>query len=170
MYAKYINNITLHTSLEKGATQYVDNPIKDDNLRNKIQLSCSFTCFNKNNMSGSSEGYYLYLFPTLVEDGEREIYMRVEFNHAKYGQTVPMICPKTTDKEGNIIPRENYTKILDIDNKSKIMTDLNALYDDMYIPIKIKYCQNKGGYVWYFSEVGKNENNPVFSLWEPKLR
>lgn len=173
MYAKYINNITLHTSLEKGATQYVDNPIKDDNLRSKIQLSCSFTCFNKNNMSGSSEGYYLYLFPTLVEDGEREIYMRVEFNHAKYGQTVPMICPKTTDEEGNIIqipPRENYTKTVDIDNKSKIMTDLNALYNDMYIPIKIKYCQNKGGYVWYFSEIGNNENNPVFNLWEPKLR
>ncbi len=172
LYAKYINNITLHTFLEKGVTQYVKNPISNNNLREKTQLSCNFTCFNKNNMSGSSEGYYLYLFPSLIEDGEREIYMRVEFNHAKYGQTVPMICPKTVE-EGNIIssfPRENYTKTLDIDNKSKIMTDLNALYDDMYIPIKIKYCQNKGGYVWYFSEVGKNENNPVFNLWEPKLR
>lgn len=164
LYAKYINNITLHTFLVKGATQYVENPISNNNLREKTQLSCNFTCFNKNNMSGSSEGYYLYLFPTLVEDGEREIYMRVEFNHAKYGQTVPMICPK----DG--FPRENYTTTVSKDNKDKIMTDLNALYNDMYIPIKIKYCENKGGYVWYFSDMGKNKNNPVFNLWEPKIR
>ena len=170
LYAKYINNITLHTFLEKGATQYVENPISDDNLREKTQLSCNFTCFNKNNMSGSSEGYYLYLFPTLVEDGEREIYMRVEFNHAKYGQTVPMICPRGKDKDGNIIqepPRENYTITV---YKDKKMTDLSALYNDMYIPIKIKYCEEKGGYVWYFSDLENGKNNPTFNLWEPKIR
>jgi hypothetical protein len=46
---------------------------------------------------------------------------------------------------------------------------------DMYDMTKfefseIKYCENKGGYVWYFSDMGKNKNNPVFNLWEPKIR
>ena len=170
-YTKFMNNITLDTILN-GAIEYVGNPIKDE----RLQLSCSFTCFNKNNMSGSSEGYYLYLFPTLVEEGEREIYMRVEFNHAKYGQTVPMICPRGKDKNGNIIqnpPRENYTKFLLDENGAKIkmmVTDLNALYDDMYIPIKIKYCDDKKSYVWYFSGLEEGKNNPTFNLWEPKIR
>lgn len=170
LYSKYINNITKHTSFNDGVEDYVYNTIEDVNLREKTQLSCNFTCFNKNNMSGSSEGYYLYLFPTLVEDGEREIYMRVEFNHAKYGQTVPMICPKTKDKGGNTIqslPRENYTAK---DKSLKRMTDLNALYDDMYIPIKIKYCDNRKAYVWHFSGLEKGKNNPTFNLWEPKIR
>ena len=168
-YAKFMNNITLDTKLN-NTIEYVGNPINDE----RLQLSCNFTCFNKNNMSGSSEGYYLYLFPTLVEEGEREIYMRVEFNHAKYGQTIPMILPRDADESGNTIPRENprenYTKTLDIDKKPKIMTDLNALYDDMYIPIKIKYCDDKKSYVWYFSDVEKGKNNPTFNLWEPKIR
>lgn len=164
-YAKFMNNIALDTILN-NTIEYVGNPINNE----RLQLSCNFTCFNKNNMSGSSEGYYLYLFPTLVEEGEREIYMRVEFNHAKYGQTIPMILPRETDESGNTIPRENYTKKLDIDKKSKIMTDLNALYDDMYIPIKIKYCDDKKSYVWYFSDVEKGKNNPTFNLWEPKIR
>ena len=170
-YTKFMNNITLDTILN-GAIEYVGNPIKDE----RLQLSCSFTCFNKNNMSGSSEGYYLYLFPTLVEEGEREIYMRVEFNHAKYGQTVPMICPRGKDKNGNIIqnpPRENYTKFLLDENRAKtkmMVTDLNALYDDMYIPIKIKYCDDKKSYVWYFSGLEEGKNNPTFNLWEPKIR
>ena len=174
-YAKFMNNITLDTILN-GAIEYVGNPIKDETLRDRLQLSCNFTCFNKNNMSASSEGYYLYLFPTLVEEGEMEIYMRVEFNHAKYGQTVPMICPREKDEYGNIIqnlPRENYTKFLLDENgvKTKMMvTDLNALYDDMYIPIKIKYCDDKKSYVWHFSDIEKNKNNPTFNLWEPKIR
>lgn len=170
-YAKFMNNITLDTILN-GAIEYVGNPIENE----RLQLSCNFTCFNKNNMSGSSEGYYLYLFPTLVEEGEREIYMRVEFNHAKYGQTVPMICPRGKDENGNITqkpPRENYTKFLldEYGAQTKMMvTDLNALYDDMYIPIKIKYCDDKKSYVWYFSGLEEGKNNPTFNLWEPKIR
>lgn len=164
LYSKYINNITKHTPFNDGVEDYVYNTIEDENLRGKTQLSCNFTCFNKNNMSGSSEGYYLYLFPTLVEDGEREIYMRVEFNHAKYGQTVPMICPRKEKKQS--LPREDYT----VKAKFKRMTDLNALYNDMYIPIKIKYCNNRNAYVWYFSDLENGKNNPTFNLWEPKIR
>ena len=44
--------------------EYVYNVIENENLREELQLSCNFTCYDKNNMSGSSEGYYLYLFPS----------------------------------------------------------------------------------------------------------
>ena len=160
LYSKYMNNIVLDTILQNGVERYVDNYVDKSELREKTQLSCNFTCFNKHNMSGSSEGYYLYLFPMLVEDGEREIYMRVEFNHAKYGQTIPLV---SLDE-----PKKNYTKKITFGTTNKITTDLSSLYDDMYIPIKIKYCNNKKSYVWYFSDI--EENNPSFNLWEPKVR
>ena len=40
----------------------------------------------------------------------------------------------------------------------------------MYIPIKIKYCDDKKSYVWYFSGLEEGKNNPTFNLWEPKIR
>lgn len=191
LYSKYMNNITLDTFLPEGIEEYVDNYVTPSNL----QLSCNFSCFSKYNMSGSSEGYYLYLFPMLVEDGEREIYMRVEFNHAKYGQTVPLVSLNH--------PKKDYTKTVyyNVNGRSrpKKMTDLTSLYNDMYIPIKIKYCNDKKAFVWYFNfnedwmknyigtteNIGKNSegnyidknsevifdnNNPTFNLWEPKIR
>lgn len=165
LYSKYINNITTHASFNDGVEEYVYNTIENENLREKTQLSCNFTCYSKYNMSGSSEGYYIYLFPSLIEslkdeNGESQIYMRVEFNHAKYGKTIPMIEVP--------IPRINYTEQIDWDRGEKIVTNLKELYDNMYIPIKIKYCQQKKAYVWYFSE--DKGNNPIFNLWEPKIR
>lgn len=166
LYSKYINNITLHTELNKGVDEYVYNSVDNEKLREKTQLSCNFTCYSKYNMYGSSEGYYIYLFPSLIEslkneNGNSRIYMRVEFNHAKYGQTIPMVNINE--------PKINYTK--EIEGRygtTKITTNLNELYDDMYIPINIKYCNQKKTYVWYFD--GNKKNNPVFNLWEPKIR
>jgi hypothetical protein len=174
LYSKYINNITTHQMFEKDVKEYVYNTIEDVNLREKTQLSCNFTCYSKYNMTGSSEGYYIYLFPSLIEslkdeNGESEIYMRVEFNHAKYGKTIPMVeIPAEGDGEPGK-PRINYTEVIRWeDGKTKIVTDLRTLYDNMYIPIKIKYCHQKKGYVWYFSQ--DKGNNPIFNLWEPKIR
>lgn len=166
LYSKYINNITSDVKLNKSIKGYVFNPNEEENLI----LSCNFTCFNKYNMSGSSEGYYLYLFPVLIEEDkaeDREIYMRVEFNHAKYGQTIPLVCA--------LEPKNNYTKV---NEHGKQYTDMPTLYNDMYIPVKIKYCSLKKAYVWYFNETYINDmfkdnfdkNNPTFNLWEPKIR
>jgi hypothetical protein len=130
-------------------------------------------------MNGSSEGYYLYLFPSLVNDPNledetntgtmnngKQIYMRVEFNHAKYGKTIPLIWRE------NKPPLVNYTDIdIKEGGRTNISTNLAELYDDMYIPITIKYDSNRKSYVWLFSNVNEEDkNNPIFNMWEPKVR
>lgn len=156
MYSKLMKNITSHQKKDIDE-EYVSvvNENKD------LQLTCSFTCYDKNNMTHSTEGFYVYLFPSLVdklkdENGISRIYMRVEFNHAKYGKTIPLVFRNE--------PLVNYTKT----SSSFIGTDLLKLYDDMYIPIELKKVNGK--YFWCFSYNGEDEYNPVFSLWEPKIR
>ena len=51
--------------------------MENEKLREELQLSCNFTCYDKNNMSGSSEGYYLYLFPSLLDTLEDDMYEEV---------------------------------------------------------------------------------------------
>lgn len=179
LHSKYIRNITNNVKFNNNnVTEYVDNAIKEESLREQLQLSCNFTCFNKYNMNGSSEGYYLYLFPSLVNDPNledetntgttdngKQIYMRVEFNHAKYGKTIPLIWRE------NSAPRNNYTDIDIKEGRTNISTNLAELYDDMYIPITIKYDSNRKSYVWFFSNVNEEDkNNPIFNMWEPKVR
>ena len=156
MYSKLIKNIASHQKKEIDE-EYVSivNENKD------LQLTCSFSCYDKNNMTHSSEGFYVYLFPSLVdkvrdENGVSTIYMRAEFNHAKYGKTIPLVFRNE--------PLEDYTKTL----SGFVGTDLSKLYDEMYMPIDL--IKIDGKYFWFFSYNGKDENNPVFSLWEPKIR
>lgn len=165
MYSKLMKNITSHQKEKLEKLQKIQ--INEDyvsivnNENQDLQLTCSFSCYDKNNMTHSSEGFYLYLFPSLLdklrdEHGKSTIYMRTEFNHAKYGKTIPLVfCEK---------PLENHTKTL----SGFVGTDLLKLYDEMYMPIKL--IEIDGKYFWFFSYNGEDENNPVFSLWEPKIR
>lgn len=165
MYSKLMKNITSHQKekLENDQQKQINEDyVSIVNIKNQdLQLTCSFTCYDKNNMTHSTEGFYVYLFPSLVdklkdENGISRIYMRVEFNHAKYGKTIPLVFRNE--------PLVNYTKT----SSGFIGTDLLNLYDDMYIPIELKNVNGK--YFWCFSYNGEDEYNPVFSLWEPKIR
>lgn len=164
MYSKLMKNITSHQKekLEKAKKiQINEDYVSIVNKNKDLQLTCSFSCCDKNDMTHSSEGFYLYLFPSLIdrlknEYGQSTIYMRAEFNHAKYGKTIPLVfCEK---------PLESYTKTL----SGFVGTDLLKLYDEMYMPIIL--IKRDGKYFWSFSYNGEDENNPVFSLWEPKIR
>ena len=166
MYSKLIKNITSHQKekLEKSQKKQINEDYVSiiNGTNTDLQLTCTFSCCDKNNMNQSSEGFYVYLFPSLVDKLKDEndistIYMRVEFNHAKYGKTIPLVfCDE---------PLEDYTKT---STSGFVGTDLLKLYDDMYIPIEIKNANGK--YFWCFSCNGGDEYNPVFSLWEPKIR
>lgn len=60
----------------------------------ELRLSCQFTVRDKFQSDASSDGFYLYLW----KDNESgvtpsDIYMKVEFNHAGYGRTIPFMMP-----------------------------------------------------------------------------
>lgn len=110
---------------------------------------------NEYDRTKSSEGFNIYLFAEDVnlnidENGEKTIYMKVEFNHAGNGKTLPMIIwPK--DESGDYVA-------LKVDNFIK----------SLYIPIKLAYINGK--YVYYIPDAYKSDNGNIdLVLFEPKI-
>ena len=57
------------------------------------RLSSQFVVKNKNTSTASSEGFYLYLWKDNESVLPQDLYMKVEFNHAGYGRTMPFMTP-----------------------------------------------------------------------------
>ena len=89
------------------------------------------------------------------------IYMKIEFNHAGYGRTIPMMYP--IDKSGNILSfsSDNFPKSFNGDWK--------ACNESMYIPVRIKYDSINNDFIYYFPYCTRNNNKLVFNLYEPRL-
>jgi hypothetical protein len=110
---------------------------------------------NEYDRTKSSEGFNIYLFAedanfNFNENGEKTIYMKVEFNHAGIGKTIPMILwPKV--------------------NNEYIPLSANNFISSLYIPIQITYFNDR--YVYYIPDA-KNymeSGNISLILFEPKL-
>ena len=106
------------------------------------------------NAMASSEGFNLYLFGDDAEKTDegkpyRTIYMKVEFNHAGNGKTIPMIMwPK--DASGNF---------RDVTN--------DTFLNDLYIPVQIGYINDE--FVYSLPTVDNEDGNLRLILFEPKL-
>ena len=129
-------------------------------------IGCSVSVCNSFNRSKSSEGYYLYLFPSVLGGKEDEwvtIYMKVDFNHAKYGYTIPMSSPSNDEykEKGYINMSEgNYTE------------QKKALDSDICFPIRVRYNTYKRRYEWcvedkYMITNNQNEGIITYNLYEP---
>lgn len=131
-----------------------------------VRVDSKITIFNEYNSTKSSEGFNIYLFADDSSENVPEtIYMKVEFNHAGYGRTIPMCISGGNDAKSS----------------SGITTD--EYYDKLYIPLKIVHIGD--GYYYSFDDiyeelktVGGNggrvvndiENRSItFNLYEPKL-
>ena len=139
--------------------------------RDDSDLRVSFTCSNKFNTESSSDGFYIYLFDKIIEgNGYTTLYLKVEFNNAKTGKTVPFLWPGETEygeklgyclnpfgKNGN-----NYKfkalkmcpKDYEVAETSSGLTgitkvDINKLLNDLYIPICVKYNFETREFVWF---------------------
>ena len=130
-----------------------------------IRIDSQITIHNEFDTTKSSEGFNLYLFADdceIVDDDKdfRTIYMKVEFNHAGYGKTIPfMPWPELGTDHGVTI--EEYLK-------------------NVYIPVKI--CHINKAYYYYFDvddksyplwpyvQCDKDAKSITFNLFEPKLK
>ena len=119
-----------------------------DPLDTKIDITSE-----KDSMS-SSEGFNVYLFADdadKVDEGKdyRTIYMKVEFNHAGYGKTIPMI----------IWPKN--------ENDEYVSLTLDNFLSSLYIPVILKYSDGK---YTYSIPSAKNEGGKItMNLFEPKI-
>lgn len=179
LYDIYVNLI--NSGLEPNEHGIV---LTEGRTRDGKRLAAQFTCMNKYDNNNSSEGFYLYLFPSLLEGlpeidnidpNIRQIYMKVEFNNAKYGYRIPLTMPhdELSDKIYN--PSDycfpvNYLR--EKENCSSYI-DTNALFSDMYIKLYIKYDALKKRYVWMLPRTKDSLNGAngklTFNLFEPKV-
>lgn len=157
------NQSLLHYStLFLDAGEIYGKYIKDKPLNLEISITSGY------DMSKCSEGYYIYMFPNVVhnssivnEEGWANIYMKIEFNHAKYGYTIPMTCPSNEEhKDNGYIDSENYS------------AGMTSLLNDMYIPIKVRYNKETCSYEWCCDEnrgnfIQRENNTIIFNLYEP---
>jgi len=164
-YAKYMrdvaSNVKMNDSTGGGNPAYV----RTVNVNDDLALCCNFTSYDKYNMSGSSEGFYLYLFPDIVEGAEeKELYMKVELNHAKYGKTIPLVYPRN-EYGVPTTPRIHYWVK---DRERGNYVNLDQLYKDMYIKVRVKRDYENNRYIWYLpDQIGNNEIQ--LNLYEPRI-
>lgn len=175
LYGKYIKQLAFMREEEKKKTtpsfvsetedgkdevNEVVKVISIDNSLNGIdpnRIDSKIEITNEYNRFKSSEGFNIYLFAEdqralneNIENSGRTIYMKVEFNHAGNGKTIPMIM---WPKEGhNFIP-------LTIEN----------FVENLYIPVNISYLKNEDKYVYNIPNAMNNDGNIGLILFEPKL-
>ena len=154
LYGKYMKNIN------NGVKGSVVHNIKSVNNED-LTLNGSLFVVDNTDATQSSEGFYLYLFPSLCKGNTpTTIYMKAEFNHAKFGATIPLI--KALRKDGN-------KKLGYIQPKGDI-SKINELFNDIYMSIEIRYNDIENRYEWIVGEGVENENGEFsFDFYEPVI-
>lgn len=148
-------------------------------------LCASFTCSNRFKQDACSDGFYLYLFDDLVNGNTfTKLYLKVEFNNAKNGKTVPLIWPGETPmlygnnrSSGGTLNtcRKHYEVTKTEQGQTTREIDMNSLLTDLYIPIGVKYNKEKNEYVWFIINYQRKnicpnaDGNITLNLFEPRI-
>ena len=112
MFAKYIkyNEEKNYVAVNMNENQYGVYNISEEktgirvnreSFNEKTRLSSQFVVKSKNTSKASSEGFYLYIWKDNSTPLPQDLYMKVEFNHAGYGRTIPFMMPYWDSKKGS---------------------------------------------------------------------
>lgn len=137
MFAKYIkyNEEKNYVAVNMNENQYgVYNISKGktgirvnrESFNENTRLSSQFVVKSKNTSKASSEGFYLYIWKDNSTPLPQDLYMKVEFNHAGYGRTIPFMMPywdKKKYKRKDTVVRK---KEIGIKTFEEILDDWNA--------------------------------------------
>lgn len=143
------NNINVDREVRKTELSKLVKTLTDDTVES-FRLSSQMSVSDKYSSIISSEGFYVYLWADNNTNIPETLYMSVEFNHAGYGRTIPMMMPYFIDG------------VDDLTNKtSLIKTNADIIKDwqgdgygikkyQLYSYIKLKYLYNEENrYVYY---------------------
>ena len=135
-----------------------------------VRLSSQFVVEDKYMSDASSEGFYLYLWKdNFLGTVPQDIYMKVEFNHAGYGRTIPFMCPfrDPNKSEGN-----GFKSFRDILKDWSVAESKWGTKDDTrygirkylkysYIHFKYRYDKDNKRHVYYLDDkfYGTNTSN-----------
>ena len=182
-----INRISVSTEVLKGShnpkrKEYNVNDIDIDEMYNDARrISSRFRITNKYNTDTSSEGFYLYMFREYSENlRPKPIYMKIEFNHAGIGKTIPFIVPmkwagKTTSNN-EVYPVSALTLSGADLTELKEGYPLSYVYAQTYIPLYAVYDYKNKQYAYVFDDryidrdVLDKENRIRLNLFEIKIK
>ena len=150
------------------------------------RISSRMIINNKYETDTSSEGFYLYIFKEYSENlHPKPIYMKVEFNHAGVGRTIPFIVPMHWVDAAAETYKNNVVNIKNPDRRLRLSaaTDvtemktgypLSYVYAQTYIPLYAVYDFKKKEYGYVFDEryIGKpadNNGRIILNLFELKI-
>lgn len=101
-YAKYINSEG-YTTIDYAPNDYGIYSLSENkrgirvnrekNFDEERRLSTQLSVSSKNTSSSSSDGFYLYIWKDNESTMPQDLFMKVEFNHAGYGRTIPFMMP-----------------------------------------------------------------------------
>lgn len=152
----------------------------------ELRLSSQFVVKDKYNSNSSSEGFYIYLW----KDNEmglmpQDLYMKVEFNHAGYGRTIPFMLPFWDNAKHGIKGIKTFEEILNDwndkweDEKWKNGTDgkygARQYSKFSYIHFKYRYDNVNNQHIYYldsdfYGEDFYNDDNILtINLYEAKM-
>lgn len=154
----------------------MNNYIKFDSDTYKRRLDSRFVIKNKYETESSSEGFYIYMFKDYATSlHPRQVFMKVEFNHAGVGKTLDFQVPMKWEKEKNsslyFYPKEKYTLKNNLQElKSGITLEMKAAQS--YIPLYAVYDFKHKEYAYVFDSryVEVKDGVAKLNLFEPKYR
>jgi hypothetical protein len=172
----FIDSGAIYGTYNKLKTKVIDGEVQGwDSDKNVLlldkedlpRISSQFRVTDKFDMSKSSEGFYLYLFNKILPKKAPEtIYMKVEFNHAKYGKTIPFLYFTDNTGQPSSSPRENY---IISDNKGGEVIDMESYFQDLHIKLEMKYDEETRSYIYYIPHPNKQDNDIILNLFEPRI-
>jgi hypothetical protein len=164
VYSEFIGKYDSRKRKTPGAYGFIDAKVEKEDKR----LSSRFIISNKYETDNSSEGFYLYVFKEYSENlHPKPIYMKIEFNHAGVGKTIPFLVPMKWENRDTTSPYVYPTSKLSLKKKAdlKLMQDgipLSWIYGQGYVPLYIMYDFKNKEYVYVFDDrYITNENGNI---------
>ena len=176
---EYLNWATAHTRYDRYERDYTGITMDTDDHR----ISSRLVVNNKYITDTSSEGFYIYIFREYAEKlHPKPIYMKVEFNHAGIGRTIPFLIPmhwggNTTDSGGtayNKMYPDRPLSLVDSEDEKELKRGipLSYVYAQTYIPLYAVYDFDRKEYGYVFDDryVRQDENGVLnLNLFEMKI-
>lgn len=176
-YQKYV--LTGDKSLYEVDYCSVDGEIAyDASFNDDFRLSSRITVKDKHNTETSSEGFYFYMFREFSNNlRPSRVYLKIDFNHAGIGKSIPLIIPRKNISKSNPIGEPLYIHKEDDLEKMKDGFTFKDIYKQLYIPIDVIYDDKNNRYVYYLpdelrenDELGVDDSILEFNLFELKFK
>ena len=192
----YFGSYTLNLN-KKGIRvnrEYLNNMNKPT-FEDEYRLSTQLVTSSKNTSTSSSDGFYLYIWKDNESTMPQDLFMKVEFNHAGYGRTIPFMMPfwdrKKWNNDNTKIGIKTFQEILNDWNDKKYVDEENGKvtwrdgtdghygirqYNKYsYIHLKYQYDRENDKHYYFidpetYGKQNRNDDNEIIiNLYEAKV-